>query len=37
VGPLIIEAMDATVVVPPGWRAHADERGVITLDQEPRP
>jgi N-methylhydantoinase A len=36
-GPLIIEAMDTTVVVPPGWRAGADARGFIDLDQEARP
>jgi N-methylhydantoinase A len=35
-GPLIIEAMDTTVVVPPGWRAGADARGFIDLDQEAR-
>ncbi len=35
-GPLIIEAMDTTVVVPPGWRASADARGIIILDQEAR-
>jgi N-methylhydantoinase A len=33
-GPLIIEAMDTTVVVPPGWRAGADQRGFIDLTQE---
>jgi len=36
-GPLIIEAMDTTVVVPPGWRAGADQRGFIDLTQEARP
>jgi N-methylhydantoinase A len=35
-GPLIIDAMDTTVVVPPGWRAGADERGFIDLTQEAR-
>ena len=35
-GPLIIEAMDTTVVVPPGWHASADARGIIILDQEAR-
>ncbi len=30
-GPLIIEAMDATVVVPPGWHCRVDERGFIML------
>jgi len=36
-GPLIIEAMDTTVVVPLGWRAGADARGFIDLTQEARP
>jgi N-methylhydantoinase A len=36
-GPLIIEAMDATVVVPPGWHVSADARGFISLEQEGRP
>ena len=31
-GPLIIEAMDTTVVVPPGWRCRADARGFILLE-----
>jgi N-methylhydantoinase A len=31
-GPLIIEAMDTTIVVPPGWRGRADARGFITLE-----
>ena len=35
-GPLIIEAMDATVVVPPGWRARVDASGFIELTQEAR-
>jgi N-methylhydantoinase A len=30
-GPLIIEAMDTTVVVPPGWRWRVDEAGFIVL------
>jgi N-methylhydantoinase A len=30
-GPLIIEAVDATVVVPPGWTARIDELGYIRL------
>ena len=28
-GPAIIEAMDSTTVVPPGWRARIDELGYI--------
>jgi N-methylhydantoinase A len=36
-GPLIIEAMDTTVVVPPGWHCRVDARGVIILTQETRP
>ncbi len=31
-GPVIIEAMDTTVVVPPGWRFRVDARGVILLE-----
>jgi N-methylhydantoinase A len=31
-GPLIVEAMDTTVVVPPGWRLRVDERGFIALE-----
>jgi N-methylhydantoinase A len=31
-GPLIIEAVDTTIVVPPGWRLRADPGGVILLE-----
>ena len=31
-GPLIIEAMDTTIVVPPGWRCRADAHGFILLE-----
>ena len=31
-GPLIIEAMDTTIVVPPGWRGRADARGFVVLE-----
>ncbi len=31
-GPLIIEAMDTTIVVPPGWRCRADAGGFIVLE-----
>jgi N-methylhydantoinase A len=30
-GPAIIEAMDATAVVPPGWQARIDELGYIVI------
>ena len=30
-GPLIVEEMDCTVVVPPGWSAALDERGAILM------
>ena len=30
-GPAIIEAMDSTTVVPPGWEAHIDDLGYIRL------
>jgi N-methylhydantoinase A len=31
VGPAIIEALDSTTVIPPGWQAQIDERGYILL------
>jgi N-methylhydantoinase A len=31
-GPLIVEAVDTTIVVPPGWRLRADPGGVILLE-----
>ena len=33
VGPAIIEAMDATVVIPPGWRARIDELGYVRIQR----
>ncbi|MGE0259407.1 MAG: hydantoinase/oxoprolinase family protein [Alphaproteobacteria bacterium] len=30
-GPAIVEALDTTVVVPPGWTARIDERGYIRM------
>ncbi|MBV9860697.1 MAG: hydantoinase/oxoprolinase family protein [Alphaproteobacteria bacterium] len=30
-GPAIVEAMDATIVVPPGWTATSDARGYISM------
>jgi N-methylhydantoinase A len=30
-GPAVIEAMDSTTVVPPGWQAAIDELGYIRL------
>ena len=35
VGPLIIEAVDTTIVVPPGWYCRVDEGGFIRLTQTP--
>ena len=35
-GPLIVEEMDCTVVVPPGWRAALDERGCILMTRRER-
>jgi N-methylhydantoinase A len=32
-GPAIIEALDSTTVVPPGWRAGIDERGYMKLSR----
>ena len=31
-GPVIVESMDSTVVVPPGWRARADDQGFMILE-----
>jgi len=31
-GPLIVEAYDATVVVPPGWHGSVDALGNIVLE-----
>ena len=35
-GPLIVEEMDCTVVVPPGWWAALDERGFILMTRTGR-
>jgi N-methylhydantoinase A len=35
VGPCVIEALDSTILVPPGWRGHNDEDGFIWLAREP--
>jgi N-methylhydantoinase A len=32
-GPVIIEAADTTIVVPPGWRWRADDRGFTVLER----
>jgi N-methylhydantoinase A/oxoprolinase/acetone carboxylase beta subunit len=32
IGPLIVEAADTTIVVPPGWRLRAGEGGFIMLE-----
>ena len=32
-GPVIIESMDATIVVPPRWRAAVDERGFVVSSE----
>ncbi len=31
VGPAVIEALDSTTVLPPGWRARVDEQGYLRL------
>ena len=36
VGPAIIEAMDSTTVVPPGWQARIDELGLHSSCDEAR-
>jgi len=30
-GPLIVESLDTTVVVPPGWDVEGDEMGILEL------
>jgi N-methylhydantoinase A len=32
-GPAIVEAVDATIVVPPGWMAAIDARGYIRMQR----
>jgi N-methylhydantoinase A len=32
-GPAIVELPETTVVIPPGWRAHADDRGTIAMER----
>ena len=31
-GPVIVESMDTTVVVPPGWSCRAGDQGCIVLE-----
>ena len=33
-GPLIVESMDTTVVVPPGWTVESDASGILELRRE---
>jgi N-methylhydantoinase A len=33
-GPLIVESMDTTVVVPPGWRVQGDDVGILELRRD---
>jgi N-methylhydantoinase A len=33
-GPMIIESMDTTVVVPPGWTVRSDDAGILDLRRE---
>ncbi len=33
-GPAVIEALDSTIVVPPGWAARVDERGYIRMRRQ---
>jgi N-methylhydantoinase A len=32
-GPVIVESMDSTVVVPPGWSLHAAPSGILDLEK----
>jgi N-methylhydantoinase A len=34
IGPVVIEALDSTVVVPPGWRATVDGMGYLRLGRQ---
>jgi N-methylhydantoinase A len=34
-GPLVVEAADTTIVVPPGWRLRVDDRGFVLLEAAP--
>ena len=34
VGPLIVDSMDSTVVVPPGWMLTTDTGGVLELERD---
>jgi N-methylhydantoinase A len=36
-GPLVVESMDSTIVVPPDWTLEADESGVLELRKEEAP
>jgi N-methylhydantoinase A len=33
-GPIIVESMDSTIVVPPGWRLEADSAGMVELHKD---
>jgi N-methylhydantoinase A len=32
-GPLVVESMDTTIVVPPGWSLHSDAGGILELQR----
>jgi N-methylhydantoinase A/oxoprolinase/acetone carboxylase beta subunit len=34
-GPLVVESMDTTVVVPPEWLLSSDDAGILELQREP--
>jgi N-methylhydantoinase A/oxoprolinase/acetone carboxylase beta subunit len=36
-GPLIVESMDTTVVVPPGWAVESDPVGILELRRTSAP
>ena len=36
-GPVIVESMDTTVVVPPGWSCRAGDQGCIVLERRRGP
>ncbi len=33
-GPAVLQALDCTTVVPPGWRAEADRQGFVMMERE---
>jgi hypothetical protein len=36
-GPSVVESLESTILVPPGWRATMNEDGFVLLTQVKRP